>query len=122
MPQYLYQTTQDWDYTRLPRLIGRIATIEKGNEKMDGRRFMTVDAGGATYRVYESKGLEEAFGLAQAGLYLDVEFLEVVKLDGGRTFKRYKAAIFKLGKDEEAPKCPEPRFVGPAPTTSGHEG
>lgn len=120
MPRYITKSTQDWDHDRLPVLIGKILAKESGGEKMDNRLFMTVETQNAIYRVYESKGLEEAFAAAEPGRWVELEFLELVKLDRGRTFKRYRSAVFELEKGEQPPLCPPPVIVG-APRVQSYE-
>jgi len=103
MPTYKHKSTQDWKPVPGRILKGRVE--ERGSLVVDkkDRPFITVQAEDGFWRLYESKALEDVFNLAQVRDWVEIEFLGKVALVGGRTFNRFRTAVYQLDSGEAPP-------------------
>ena len=94
----------DWD--RDPELEGTIK--EFGSLAVDDkeRPFMVIDTGMRKVRVFDSKALEEAFEKGEPGDHIRLEYRGKVKVQGGKTFKRFNVQVWteEEGEGDEEKK------------------
>lgn len=96
------RSTRDAKWEDMPVVQGVV--VEKGHFDDKGRQapFIVIDTTVSLVRVYQSKDLDELFGLVKVGDSVRIEFLENVKLDKGRQFNRYDSSCWTGGDDEVA--------------------
>lgn len=92
--KYKVRTPIDNDWDKNPLLEGIIESFGNLPAENESRRFAVIDDGDSLRRVYESAGLKEWFAAAEVGDGCKIEFVEVVKLDGNKTFRRFNARLW----------------------------
>lgn len=73
---------------------GKIESVDTLPEKAGGRRVITLNAGNARYRVFESFDLKPVFDAAVIGDMLELELVKVKAIKGGKTLKQYNARLY----------------------------
>lgn len=92
--KYKHRSEVDANFDKTPIVEGKVVEFRHLPEDQDKRRFVVLDTPDALVRVYETKGLEEAFNAAEIGDYMRIEFIEKVAIKGSKTFNRFNASVW----------------------------
>jgi hypothetical protein len=92
---YKHREAVAWDFAQEPEIEGVVVGF--GETKMGDKlvKNMDIDQGGILRRVFLSAGLEETFKACAPGDGVKLRHIGLVKLDGGRTFRKFASAVWE---------------------------
>ncbi len=92
--QYKLRTISSHDFERDPVLEGRIVDMQPILVGDKSRQSIVIDTGDAMSRVFESKALEEIWGLGECGDMVKISFGGKKPLPEGRSFARFSVLLW----------------------------
>jgi hypothetical protein len=93
--KYKVRSVIDVVWQNTPKVTGIVSEPAKAVKELKGRRVLTIEGEGRTYRVFENYNLEDVFKQARKGDHVDIEYLGTVPTKKkGHTVHKFDARLW----------------------------